>query len=113
VSTLTLRIISYFDANVKEQMNFNVEETRQQFEEIRSGWGIGASEEDQWKDMFQTIKWEPCDDQHILYACNVLAQETFQKGHITNEDLNNFFSIVIVVVMVYDNPKMYLEMLKR
>jgi hypothetical protein len=56
VSALTLRPISYFDANIQEQVDFNVEGTRQQFEEICSGGEVGASEEDQWKDMFQTIK---------------------------------------------------------
>ena len=113
VSALTLRPISYFDPNLQEQVGFNVERTRQQFEEICSGWGVGASEEDQWNDMFQTIKWEPCDGQHILYACNILAQEAFQKGHITKEDLDNIFSTRKAVVVVYDNPKMYLEMSKR
>ena len=60
-------------------MDFNVEGLRQQFEDIRSGWSIGAYEKDQWNDMFQTIKWISCDGQHILYMCNILAQEAFQN----------------------------------
>ena len=71
VSALTLRPISYFDANLKKQVDFKIEGTRQQFEVACSGWDIGAFEDDQWKNMFQTIKWEPCDGQYILYACNV------------------------------------------
>ena len=90
--------------NIGYRVDFNVEGTRQQFEEIRSGWGVGASKEDQWNDMFQTIKWVPCDGQRILYVCNVLTQEKFQKGHITKEDLDNLFSTKKVVVVVYDNP---------
>ena len=61
----------------------------------------------------QAIKWKPCDGQHIIYACNILAQEAFQKGHITKKDLDNFFSTRKNIVVVYDNPKMYLEMSKR
>jgi len=47
VSALTLRPISYFDANIQEQVNFNVEGTQQQFEDICSDWGVGASEKNQ------------------------------------------------------------------
>ena len=64
-------------------------------------------------DMFKTIKWEPCDGQHILYACNVFTQEAFQKDYITKEDLDNLFSTRKAIVVVYDNPKMFLEMSKR
>ncbi len=63
--------------------------------------------------MFETIKWEPRDGQYLLYACNVLVQEAFQKGHIKKKNLDNFFSTRKVVVVVYDSPKMYLEMSKR
>ena len=42
-----------------------------------------------------------------------MIQEAFHKDHITKEDLDNFFSTRKFVVVVYDNPKMYLEMSKR
>ena len=76
-------------------------------------WTIGASQDDNWRDILQKIKWEPCDAQHILHACNVLTEEAFQKGHITKGDLENIFRTKKAVVVVYDNPKMYLEMSKR
>lgn len=54
--------------------------------------------------MFQTIKWEPCDGQYLLYACNVLVQEAFQKGHITKKNMDNIFCNRKDVIVAYDNP---------
>ena len=61
----------------------------------------------------KTIMWEPYDGQHIVYACNVLAKEAFAAGDITEEERNYIFRRRNVILVVYNNPKMYIEMSKR
>ena len=69
--------------------------------------------EEKLEKMMKTIMWEPCDGQHIVYACNVLAEEAFAVGEITEEDRNNIFRRRNAIPVVYNNPKMYIEMSKR
>ena len=57
--------------------------------------------------------WEPYDGQHIVYACNVLAEEAFAIGDIIEEERNNIFRRSNAIPVVYNNPKMYIEMSKR
>ena len=63
--------------------------------------------------MMKTIIWEPCDGQHIVYACKVLDGQAFAAGAITEEEFNNIFKHRRAILVVYNNPKMYIEMSKR
>ena len=61
----------------------------------------------------KTITWEPCDGQHIVYAYKVLGGQAFATTAITEEEFNNIFKQRCAIVVVYNNPKMYIEMSKR
>ena len=38
--------------------------------------------------MMNSIIWEPCDGQHIVHACKVLAKEAYANADITKEEMN-------------------------
>ena len=61
----------------------------------------------------KTITWEPYDGQHIVYACKVLGGQVFAAGAITKDEFNNIFKQRRAIVVVYNNPNMYIEMSKR
>ena len=42
----------------------------------------------------KTITWEPCDGQHIVYACKVLGGQAFATSAITKEEFNNIFNTI-------------------
>ena len=58
----------------------------------------------------KTIIWEPCDGQHIVYACKVLGEEAFAAAAIIEEEFNNIFIHRRAILVVYNNPKMYIGM---
>ena len=60
----------------------------------------------------KTITWEPYDGQNIVYACKMLGGQAFTAGAIT-EEFNNIFKQRRAILVVYNNPKMYIEMSKR
>ena len=104
--------MSYYDAHLQAQVDFNVVDGRNHFEKVWKNWPEGGTEEKLEK-MMRTIMWEPCDGQHIVYACNVLAKEAFAAGEITEEEQNNIFRRRNAIPVVYNNPKMYIKMSKR
>ena len=113
ISSLTLRPMSYYDAHLQAQVDFNVADGRNHFENVWKSWPEGGIEEEKLEKMMRTIMWEPCDGQHIVYACNVLAEEAFAAGEITEDKRNNIFRRRKAIPVVYNNPKMYIEMSKR
>ena len=58
-------------------------------------------------------KWEPCDGQYIVYAYKMLGEQAFVAGAIIEEEFNNIFKQRRAILVVYNNPKMYIEMSKR
>ena len=55
-------------------VNFNVQGGRGQFFEVFWNWPEGSTDEEKQKSMMNSIIWEPCDGQHIVHACKVLAK---------------------------------------
>ena len=113
IFALTLRPMSYYDAESQSHINFNVVGGRDHFEKVWKTWPEGATHEEKLENMMKTITREPCDGQHIVYACKVLGREAFAAGAITEEEFNNIFKHRRVVLVVFNNPKMYIEMSKR
>ena len=63
--------------------------------------------------MMNSIIWEPCDGQHIVHACKVLGEEAFSSGDISEEEMNIIFRERFAIPVVYNNPRLYIEMSKR
>ena len=110
---LTLRPISYYDAKSESHINFDVVGGRDHFEKVWKTWPEGASADEKMQNMMKTITWEPCDGQHIVYACKVLGGQAFAAGVITEEEFNNIFKQRRAIPVVYNNPKICIEMSKR
>ena len=60
-----------------------------------------------------SIIWEPYDGQHIVHACKILAEEAVSRRDITEEEMNSIFRERFAIPVVYNNPRMYIEMSKR
>ena len=106
ISALTLRPMSYYDAESQSRINFDVVGGRDHFEKVWKTWPEGATDDEKMENMMKTITWEPCDGQHIVYACKVLGGQTFAAGAITEEEFNNIFKHRRAILVVYNNPKM-------
>ena len=113
VSTLTLRPISYYDAESQSRINFDVVGGRDHFEKVWKTWPDGATDDKKMENMMKTITWKPCDGQHIVYACKVLGGQAFATGAIIEEEFNSIFKHRRAIPVVYNNSKMYIEMSKR
>ena len=50
-------------------------------------WPEGNSDEEKQKSMMNFIIWEPCNGQHIVHACKILAEEAFASGDIIEEEI--------------------------
>ena len=61
----------------------------------------------------KTITWEPYDGQHIVYAYKVLGGQAFVAGAIIEEEFNSILKHRCAILVVYNNPKMYIEISKR
>ena len=94
-------------------VDFNIRGARDQFFEVLRNWPEGSIDEEKQKNMMESIIWEPCDGQHIVHAYKVNAEDAFARGDITIEQMNNIFRERVVIPVVYDNPRMYIEMSKR
>ena len=113
VSALTLRPMSYYDAESHSRINFDVVGGRDHFEKVWKRWPEGAIDDKKMENMMKTITWEPCDGQHIVYACKVLGGQAFAAGAITEEEFNSIFKHKRTILVVYNNPKMYIEISKK
>ena len=113
VSSLTLRPMAYYEVHGGEEVEFNVRGGRDQFFEVLQNWPEGYTDEEKLKSMMNSIIWEPCDGQHIVHACKVIAEEAFASGNITEEERNAIFKERFAIPVVYNNPRLYIEMSKR
>ena len=112
VSALTLRPMSYYDAESQSRINFDVMGGRDHFEKVWKTWPEGGTDDEKMENMMKTITWEPCDGQYIVYVCKVLGGEAFATDAITKEEFNNIFKQRPAILVVYNNPKIYIEMSK-
>ena len=104
VASLTLRPMAYYDEHSGEVVEFNVRGGRDQFYAVLQNWSAGSTDKEKQKNMMNSIIWEPCDGQHIVHACMVLAEEAFARGDITEEEMNTLFRERFAIPVVYNNP---------
>ena len=64
----------------------------------------GSTDEEKEKKMMNSIIWEPCDGQHIVHACKVLAEEAYANANITEEEMNTIFREKFAILVVFNNP---------
>ena len=105
--------MAYYDEQLGEVVGFNITRGRDQFFEILRNWPEGRTAEEKQQNMMNSIIWEPCDGQHIVHACKVLAEEAFASGDITEEEMNTIFRKRFAIPVVFNNPRLYIEMSKR
>ena len=113
VSSLTVRPVAYYDEHLGEVVDFNIRGGRDQFFEVLQTWPNGSTDEEKQQSLLNSIIWEPCDGQHIVHACKVLAEEAFACGNITEAEMNTIFRERSAIPVVYNNPRLYIEMSKR
>ena len=97
ISALTLQPMSYYDAESQSHINFNVMGGQDHFEKVWKTWPKGATNDEKMENMMKTITWEPCDGQHIVYACKVLGGQVFAASAITEEEFNNIFKHICAI----------------
>ena len=112
VSSLTVRPVAYYDEHLGEVVDFNIRGGRDQFFEVLRTWPNGSTDEEKQQSLLNSIIWEPCDGQHIVHACKVLAEEAFFCGDITEAEMNTIFRERSAILVVYNNPRLYIEMSK-
>ena len=61
----------------------------------------------------KNILWDTVDGQHIAYACKVLAKDDVKKGKLDTESMKSVFTKRPALVVVYDDPVLYLEASKK
>ena len=105
--------MSYYGVHVGEVIDFNVRGGRDQFFEVLQNWPEGSIDEEKQKSMMNSIIWKPCDGQHIVHARKVIAEEAFASGDITKEEMNTIFRERFAIPVVYNNPRLYIEMSKQ
>ena len=52
---------------------------------------------------FNGIIWKPVDEQHVEYACNILAKNDFLCGSLSQADYDKIFLCRPATIMLYDN----------
>ena len=110
VSSLTLRLVAYYDEHLGEVVDFNMRGGRDQYFEVLRKWPEGRTAEEKQESLMNSIIWEPCDGQHIVHVCKVLAEEICACGNITEEKMKIIFRERFAIPMVYNNPRLYIEM---
>ena len=63
--------------------------------------------------MMNSIIWKPYSGQYIVHVCKVLVEEAFANGDITEEKMNTIFRERFAIPLVYNNPRLYIEMSKH
>ena len=61
----------------------------------------------------KNIVWDIVDGQHIAYACKVLAKDAVKKKKLDTENMKSIFTKRPALVVVYDDPVLYLEASKK
>ena len=65
------------------------------------------------EDFLKNIVWDTVDSQHIAYACKVLAKDAVKKRKLDTESMKLIFTTQPALVVVYDDPALYLEASKK
>ena len=113
VSPLTLRPMSYYEADSDQNISFEEVSARTKFMEVWEKWPIGTTKEEKLEDFLKNIVWDTVDGQHIAYACKVLAKDAVKKRKLDTESMKSIFMKRPALVVVYDDPALYLEASKK
>ena len=74
--------------------------------EVLEKWPVGTREEK--LEDFLNILWDIVHDQHIAYACKVLAKDDVKEGKMDTESMKSIFAKWLVLVVVYNDLVLYL-----
>ena len=61
---------------------------------------------------FAHVVWEPVDGQHILWACQHIAQDEHERGTLQDEVYEHFLRRP-VTVLVYNDPRFFVSESRR
>jgi len=61
----------------------------------------------------EAIVWEPLDGQCIVHVCNVISEESFNRMLVAKEVMDAIFQRNLAIVVIYNNPKLYLKQSKK
>lgn len=110
-NVMTLRPMEYLplsnEENVIERYTFKGEETRIDFLRCLNAMP-GDSFEEKRDNFLPLVIWEPVDGQHILHACQVLAQRDREAGLISEAEYEKSFMKRPAQVVAYDEEFRYL-----
>ena len=113
VSPLTLRPMAYYEVESDRNIWFEEVGTQTKFMEVWEKWLVGTTREEKLEDFLKNILWDTVDGQHIAYACKVLANDDVKKGKLDTESMKSVFAKWPALVVVYDDPSLYLEASKK
>ena len=113
VSPLTLRPMAYYEAESDRNIWFEEARARMKFMEVWEKWLVGTTREEKLEDFLKNILWDTIDGQHIAYACKVFAKDDVKKGKLDTESMKSIFAKRPALVVVYDDPSLYLEASKK
>ena len=113
VSPLTLRPMAYYEAKSDRNISFEEATARMEFMEVWKKWPVGTTREEKLEDFLKNILWDTIDGQHIAYACKVLAKDDVKKRKLDTESMKSIFTKRRTLVVVYDDPGLYLEASKK
>ena len=109
VSPLTLRPMAYYEADSDQNISFEESSERTKFMEVSEKWPVGTTREEKLEDFLKNIVWDTVDGQYIAYACKVLAKDAVKKRKLDTESMKLIFTKRPALVVVYDDPALYLE----
>ena len=113
VFPLTLRSMEYYEAYIDQNILFQKARVRIKFMEVWEKWPVGTTREEKLEDFLKNILWDTVDGQHIAYVCKVLAKDDVKKRRLDTESMKSVFAKWPTLVVVYDDPALYLEALKK
>ena len=79
ISPLTLRPMAYYEVDSDRNIWFQEACAGTKFMEVWKKWPVGTTREEKLEDFLKNILWDTVDDQHIAYACKVLAKDDVKK----------------------------------
>ena len=105
--------MAYYEIESDQNISFEEARAQTKFMEVWEKWSIGTKRKEKLEDFLKNILWDTVDGQHIVYACKVLAKDDVKKGKLDTESMKSVFEKRLALVVLYDNPSLYLEASKK
>ena len=105
--------MAYYEADSDQNISFEEASARMKFMEVWEKWPVGTTREEKLEDFLKNMVWDTVDGQHIAYACKVLAKDAVKKRKLDTESMKSIFTKRPALVVVYDDPTLYLEASKK